>query len=165
MPPIILLALLLGLPLVLFTFLRIKPLYLFTSIVTGYLWVSYLAEPAELMLQSLIRMQHPGVVARLFLLLVPLILTLVFMRGSLSTSSLPFQFFLLVANTLLIGVLIMNNLSPGVQAGLHSTVVGNNLRQASDVLIAGIAGLHVLVMWIMRPRHGSGHGHHKKKHK
>lgn len=165
MPPTILLGLIAGLPLIVFAVLRIKPLYLFTSIVTGYLWVQYLGEPAELMFQSLIGTQYPGVIARLLLLLLPLALTLFFMRGSLSTSSLPFQFFLLVANSLLIGTLIINSLTPGMQTSIYSTNAGSVARQASDVLIAGIAGLHVLVMWIMRPKndHG-GHGHSKKKH-
>ncbi len=164
MPPVILLGLIMGLPLILFAVLRVKPLYLFTTIITGYLWVQYLGEPAELMLDSLVNMRYPDVVARLILLLLPLALTLFFMKGSLPASSLPFQFFLLVANSLLLGTIVINNLTPGLQASLQSTNAGSIAHQSSDVLIAGIAGLHVLVMWIMRPRHDSGHGHRKKKH-
>jgi hypothetical protein len=88
------------------------------------------------------------------------------MRKSLPASSLPFQFFLLVANSILIATLVIGLLPPEVQNSLYQTNGGNIARQASDVLIAGIAGLHVLVMWVMRPRHHEGghHGHHKKKH-
>jgi hypothetical protein len=166
MPAIVLLGLLIGLPLILLTVLRVKPLYIFTSVVTGYLWVQFLGDPAELMLQSMTHVQYPGVVARLALLLIPIVLTLLLMKHSLSPSALPFQFFLLVANSLLIATFIIDNLPGGTQASLYATNPGNVLRQANDVLIAGIAGLHVLVMWIMRPRgHDQhGHGHHKKKH-
>ncbi len=165
MPPLILLGLLAGLPLVLLTVLRVKPLYIFTSTITGYLWVQFLGDPAELMFQSMVSVQHPGVIARLILLLLPVVLTFLFMKGSLSASSLPFQFFLLVANSLLLATLIINNLTPGLQDSIYSTNPGDILRQANDTLIAGIAGLHVLVMWIMRPRNYDGHGgHHKKKH-
>jgi hypothetical protein len=167
MPPIILLALLAGVPLVLLTVLRVKPLYIFTSVITGYLWATFLGEPAELMLQSLVHVAHPGSVARLVLLAIPIVLTLLLMRKSLPASSLPFQFFLLVANSLLIATFVLNLLPPGTRDSLYATNPGNILRQANDVLIAGIAGLHVLVMWIMRPRHhegAHGHGHHKKKH-
>jgi hypothetical protein len=164
MSPLILLGLLAGVPLVLLTLLRVKPLYIFVSTVTGYLWVQYLGEPADLTLRSLVRVDHPDVVARIGLLLIPVVLTLILMRKSLPTSALPFQFFLLVANSLLLAVLIINLLPSGVQTTLYATNAGNVVRQANDVLIAGVAGLHVLVMWIMRPKHHDAHSKHKKHH-
>lgn len=165
MPPVILLALIAGVPLVLLTLLRIKPLYIFTSVITGYLWMQFLGEPAELVVDSMLHPGNPDVIARLALLAIPVGLTLFFMRGSLSASALPFQFFLLVANSVLITVLVVNVLSVDMQDSLYQTSPGQILRQANDVLIAGIAGLHLLVMWIMRPRHHDGHhGHRKKKH-
>lgn len=163
MPPIVSLGLLAGVPLVLLTILRVKPLYLFTSVMTGYLWVQFLGEPAELMLQSLTSLQSADVIARLLLLFLPVVLTLILLRHSLSTSALPFQFFLLVGNALLIAILVINNLTPAVRDSLYATEPGNILRQAGDVMIAGIAGLHVFVMWIMRPKNNDGHGGHRKK--
>jgi len=164
MSPLILLALITGVPLAAFTLLRVKPLYLFTSVMAGYLWMTFLGEPAELVVHSLLDFAHPDVIARLLLLAIPIVLTLIIMRGSLSTSALPFQFFLLVANSLLVAVLILNALSGGMQDSLRATNPGKILSQSSDVLIAGVAGLHMLVMWIMRPRsHDGGHGRHKKK--
>lgn len=161
MNPIILLGLLVGIPLLLLTVLRVKPLYIFVSIITGSLWVQYLGEPADLTLRSIVHVAHPDAVARIALLLIPLLITLLLMRKSLPASALPFQFFLLVANSLLLAVLVINLLPSGVQNTLYTTNSGNIMRQASDVLIAGVAGLHVLVMWIMRPKHHDGH---KKKH-
>lgn len=165
MSPLILLGLLAGLPLLLFVLLRVKPLYLFVSIMTGFVWVKYLGEPADLMVRSISNIANPAEVARIVLLLIPLVLTLFFMRKSLSASALPFQFFLLVANSLLLTTLIINELPAGVRTDIHNTPEGNIVRQANDVLIAGVAGLHVLVMWIMRPKHHDAHGHHgKRKH-
>lgn len=164
MPPLILLGLLAGAPLALFTVLRVKPLYIFVSIITGNLWVQYLGEPADLTVRSLVHVSHPDVVARIMLLLIPLVITLLLMRKSLPASALPFQFFLLVANSILLAVFVINLLPIGVRASLYSTNPGNVVRQANDVLIPGIAGLHVLVMWIMRPKNHEGHGKHKKKH-
>lgn len=164
MPPLVLLGLLAGVPLLLLTILRVKPLYVFVSIITGYLWVQYLGDPADLMVRSMVQVANPDVFARIGLLLIPLVITLLLMRKSLPASALPFQFFLLVANSILLAVLIINLLPSGVRTSLYATNAGDIVRQASDVLIAGIAGLHVLVMWIMRPRHSAGHGKHKKKH-
>lgn len=162
MSPLILLGLLAGLPLLLFVILRVKPLYLFVSIMTGFVWVEYLGEPADLTLRSISNVPNPAEVARIGLLLIPLLITLLLMRKSLSTSALPFQFFLLVANSLLLATLVINELPAGVRTDIHNTPEGNIVRQANDVLIAGVAGLHVLVMWIMRPRHHDAHGKHKK---
>lgn len=164
MNPLILIILIIGIPLLLFVILRVKPLYLFVSIVTGYLWVLYLGEPAELVFRSLsLGITNPGSVAKIFLLLVPLVISLLVMRKSLPTSALPFQFFLLVANSLLLATIAISQLPTGVQNNLYTTSAGAFIRQTNDVLIAGIAGLHVLVMWIMNPRHHKLPGKHKKR--
>lgn len=165
MSPLILLGLLAGLPLLLFVILRVKPLYLFVSVMTGFVWVQYLGEPADLTLRSISNIPNPAEVARIGLLLIPLIITLFLMRKSLSASALPFQFFLLVANSLLLATLLINELPAGVRTDIYNTPEGNIVRQANDVLIAGVAGLHVLVMWTMRPKHHDAHGHHGKHKK
>lgn len=161
MSPTIVLALIAGLPLVLMAVLRVKPLYVFVSIVCGYFASEFLGEVAALTLGSVLHVGSVGVITRLFLLLLPLVVTLFLMRKTLSTASLPFQFILLAADSLLLATFLVPLLTPGVQASLYSTSIGNVFRQAHDVLITSITGLHVLVMWIMRPRHDA-HGKHKK---
>lgn len=161
MSPTILLALIAGLPLVLTAALRVKPLYVFVSIVCGYFSAEFLGDMAALMMGSVIHISNIGVITRLFLLLLPLAVTLFLMRKTLSTAALPFQFILLVADSLLLATFLVPLLSPGLQASLYSTNAGNIFRQAHDVLINSVTGLHVLVMWIMRPKHDT-HGKHKK---
>ncbi|HSX23498.1 MAG TPA: hypothetical protein VLE74_00130 [Candidatus Saccharimonadales bacterium] len=163
MPPLILLALLAGLPLILTTLLRVKPLYLFVSIVIGYFWVQYLGESAELVMRSLVQVSHPDVVIRLGLLLVPFVLTLLFMRKTLSTSALPFQFILLVADSALLTLFLLPLLTPGTQGAIYQTHAGNVVRQAHDVAIVAVAALHLIVMYMTKPAsHVKGHhGRHK----
>lgn len=155
-----LLALIAGLPLLLAVLLRVKPLYLFVSIVTGYFWVQFLGESAELTLRSMIRVAHPDVVVRVGLLLLPVGFTFMLMRKTLSASALPFQFILLAANSLLLATFLVPLLTPGVQGAIYHTQIGGIFRQAHDVAIAGIAALHLLVMFLMRPKH-HGRKHHK----
>ncbi|HSX46447.1 MAG TPA: hypothetical protein VLF87_00435 [Patescibacteria group bacterium] len=162
MPPLILLGLLVGLPLVASILLRIKPLYLFVSIVTGYFLVSFLGDTAELTFTSIVHVSHPDVVIRLILLLLPVVITWLLMRKTLSAAALPFQFVLLVGDSLLLAAFVLPLLTSGTQGAIYATHVGSIARQAQDVLVAGVAVLHVLVMWIMRPRHQDGH--HGKKH-
>ena len=162
MPPLILLIIIGLLPLVLFCVLRVKPLYLFVSIVSGYFGVEFLGDSAELILRSLLHINHFDVLIRLVILLAPLTATLILMRKTLSTASLPFQFVLLFANSLLLTTFLLPTLTPGVQSAIYSTHAGNILRQAHDVLITAVTALHVIVMWVMRPRHGTHHGKHKR---
>ncbi len=159
MPPIILLAIITGLPLALAVLLRVKPLYLFVSIVTGYFWVQFLGETAELIVRSMVQISHPDIAVRLGLLLLPVVFTFMLMRKTLSASALPFQFILLVANSLLLATFLIPLLSAGTQGAIYQTHTGSIVRQAHDVSIAGVAGLHLLVMFLMRPK---PHGKHRK---
>jgi len=160
MSPLILIAVIGLLPLILFVVLRVKPLYLFVSIVSGYFNVEFLGATVQLMLGSVIKVNNVTVFINVALLLLPLVITLFLMRKTLSTSSLPFQFILLVANSLLVAAFLVPLLTPGVQGTFYLTQPGSVLRQSNDVLIPAIAGMHVLVMWIMRPRHDD-HAKHK----
>lgn len=95
------------------------------------------------------------------LLLIPVILTLTLMRKTLSASALPFQFILLASDSLLLAIFLVPLLTPAMQSTIYQTPAGNIFRQAHDVSIAAIAGLHLLVMFFMRPKL---HGKHGRKH-
>ena len=161
MSPFILLAAITGLPLALSVVLRAKPLYLFVAIVTGYFWVQFLGDTAVLIVSSVVHISYPGVVTNIGLLLLPVALTFVLMRKTLSTSALPFQFILLLADSLLLAMFILPLLSPGVQGAIYETSIGSVFRQAHDVTIAGVAALHLLVMFLMKPKLGR---HSGKRH-
>jgi len=157
MSPYVLLALIAGLPLVFATLLRVKPLFLFVSIVTGYFWMTFLGDSAEFVFRSMVHVSNPDVLVRVGLLLLPVVLTLVLMRKTLPASALPFQFILLLANSLLLATFLTPLLTAGVQGTIYQTQIGDIFRQSHDVLIAGIAGVLCLVMWFMRPRHKGKH--------
>lgn len=163
MPSLVLLGLIAGLPLILMVVLRVKPLYLFVSIVCGYFWAEFLGYPAELMLGSMIHVRYLSVIIRLVLLLIPMAVTLLLMRKTLTTRALPFQFGLLLADSILLATLLLPLLTPGVQGSLYGTGPGNVFRQGHDIVIPAVSAIHVLVMWFMRPRHHDDmHGKHKK---
>ncbi len=159
MSPNIVLALLVGIPLLLAIIRRVKPLYLFVAIVTGYFWVEFLGSSAALIVSSMIKSSNSDIVTNIALLLIPLFFTLLFMRKTLSTSALPFQFVLLIADSILLATFMVPVLSAGTQGAIYHTGIGNVFRQSHDLVIAAIAGLHLLVMFIMRPKL------HTKKHK
>jgi hypothetical protein len=164
MSPLIILGSIVGLPLLLFILLRVKPLYLFTSIVTGYFLMTLLGDTAELTFSSMVHTANSDTIVKLGLLLIPLLITLFLMRKTLSAVALPFQLILLIANALLLAEFVVSLLPPGTQHAIYVTKFGSIFKQASDLVIAGVAVLHVIVMWIMRSRYHDEHGHHGKKH-
>lgn len=155
MPATILLSLIIGIPLLLAILLRIKPLYWFVAIVTGYFWVEFLGSTAELIVRSIVKSSSAEIVTNIGLLLIPIFFTFLLMRKTLSTSSLPFQFVLLLADSILLATFMVPLLTAGTQGAIYQTNIGNIFRQSHDVAIAGIAALHLLVMFFMRPKlHG-----------
>lgn len=140
--------------------LRVKPLYLFVAIVTGYFWVQFLGSTAELIVRSMVKSSSSEIVTNIGLLLIPVFFTFLLMRKTLSASSLPFQFVLLLTDSLLLATFLVPLLSAGTQGAIYQTEIGSIFRQSHDVAIAAIAALHLLVMFFMRPKlHG------KRKHK
>jgi hypothetical protein len=166
MPPLILLGALAGIPLLVTAGLRIKPLYVFVSLVTGYFLVAFLGDTATLTFSSFVHAAHADTIVQMALLILPLAITALLMRRTLSAAALPFQFILLLADSLMLAAFILPLLTPGTQGAVYATPYGHVVHQAHDIIIAGVAVLHVLVMWIMRPRHHEDHhGHHGKKHR
>lgn len=160
MSPLIILALLFGLPLLLMTILRINPLFVFVSLVTGYLWTQLLGDSSALVVSSVMQGSNSDYIARVGLLLLPFILTLLFLRKTLSKSALPFYFTLLVMDSLLLVAMLLPLLSPGLQGSIYQTSAGDTLRQAHNLIIAGVAAMQLVVMCVFRPRSKSSK-HHK----
>lgn len=161
MSVLIILGLLAGLPLILSTLLRVNPLFMFVSIVSGYLWVQFLGETTELIIQSFVQVQHIDVVARVILLLLPLLLTFIFLRKTLSVSALPLYFGLLVMDSLLLVTILLPLLTPGFQDSVYATQSGETLRSGHDLIVSGVAALHLVVMYVLRPKSQSSKKHHK----
>lgn len=142
---------------------RVKPLYVFVSIVTGYFLSLYLGESSELVVRSFVHLSYPGEVIRLILLLLPFGFTLILMRKTLSISALPFHFVLLVADALLLTTFLIPLLTVSTQDSLYLSQPGSILRQSHDVLIAGAVTLHCVFMWVLRPKPTDKHGRKHRK--
>ncbi len=123
--------------------------------------MQFLGSTSELIVSSVVHISNSTIVTNVGLLLLPVLLTFLLMRKTLSASALPFQFILLVADSLLLAMFVLPLLSGGVQGAIYQTHAGNVFRQAHDVTIAAVAALHLVVMFIMRPKL---HGKHRGKH-
>lgn len=163
MTPLILFGLIVGLPFLISLILRIKPLFLFIAIITGYFWATFLGESAELVLRSMVHVNNPDVIIRLVLFLLPIIFTALFMRGSVAAAALPFQLALILGNSLLLATFLIEFLTLGVQQAIYENPIGSVFHQSHDVGIAAIATLQLGVLFFSKPKHHDTH-HGKKRH-
>lgn len=161
MDALIILGLLAGIPLLLSTLFRVNPLFMFVSILTGYLWVQFLGESAELIMRSFIQLENIDAVARIVLMLLPVVLTFLLLRKTLSASALPLYFGLLVMDSLLLVTILVPLLTPGVKESIYQTNAGYTLKNSHDLIISGVAALHLVIMYILRPKSHSSRKHHK----
>lgn len=157
MTPLIILSAILGLPMILALLFRVRPMYLFIAIVTGYFWAQFLGDSAEVMISSFVHVPSPHMAVRLLLLLLPVILTMLLTRKSLTSAALPIQFLLLIADSVLLATFIVPILSAGLQSTIYSTPIGGAFRQSHDIIVSAVSGIFVLAMILMRPKPHSKH--------
>lgn len=171
MSPDLILGLIIGLPVLILLLLRVNATLVFLSLCLGSVLVQYVAPDTR----SFIALfsSHGASVSstsdntiKLVLLLLPVVLTTVFMirtvrgKGKLVLNALP------AVGVGLLGALLI---VPLLSAGLRHNIVLSDLWQQvekAQVLIVGSSALVcLLVLWLQRPKTGGEGKHHGKHHK
>lgn len=160
MIPLVLVLGLIAVPVVLGLLLRIQSTLIFVSIIAGYTLVGFLTDDASLALNTVNARWDNKEITQIGLLLLPLVGSLIFGRGSSKLKSgIILQALALVASGFLLAVLLQPLLPSDLQATILTTEIGHSLLQARD-LVVGIAILvNCLAMWL-----GNGsHRHYRSK--
>ncbi|HUY85407.1 MAG TPA: hypothetical protein VMU97_02730 [Candidatus Dormibacteraeota bacterium] len=167
-PPVIaLIAIVLG-PLVLLMFLRVNAALVFLSLCLGDVLVQFVASDAGNFL-TLHADQVPQQAAnagndtiKLVLLLLPVVLTTIFMIRTIRGNFRLILNFLPAAGVGLLGALLVVPLLP---SGLSHNIVDSSLwsqaQRAQDLIVGGSALVCMFVLWLQRPKSGTGHKHGK----
>lgn len=172
MTPVITLAAIILVPVVILMALRINAALVFLSLCLGAVLVQFVAQDADDFFSLLQTTNTTGEInatsntVQLVLLLVPVVLTAVFMirtvrgHGRLLLNALP------AAGVGLLGALLVVPLLP---PGLSHNIVDSNLwsqvEQAQNLIVGTSALVCLLALWLQRPQSGglSGkHGKHKR---
>ncbi len=142
-------------------FFRVNSILLFTSVAVGDLLVRYMGEDATLVVSSAYRGNHDEVIAKLGLLVLPLILTLFFGRHSFSKAKVVLHFIPIVATGIVLSLLVLGLLPGGFQHDVYSWKYGYIIQQNQDLAIAAAGVASLIVAWITN---GTGKSKHSKKH-
>jgi hypothetical protein len=171
MTPVIVLAAIVLVPVVLLMVLRINAALVFLSLCLGNVLVQFVAGDSNSFFSLLSsshvtnpahRLQATNDTISLVLLLLPVVLTAIFMvrtirgRGRLLLNALP------SAGVGLLGALLIVPLLP---SGLSHDVVGSSLwdqvQRAQDLIVGTSALVCLFVLWLQRPKTGGENKHSK----
>jgi hypothetical protein len=156
----ILFGIVVSLPFIIAIVTRVNSALVITAVLMGDALTRFLGDDAALVLQPWIRSSLSGVVARVILLVLPLILVLIFTRNSTSRATLPLQLLPLATGCMMFGIFLLSLLPSDMQQILLQQSIIQQITQAIDVVVgsAVVFGLLVLLK-----THHTKHGSKKSK--
>ncbi len=155
-------------PAVLLMLLRINAALVFLSLCLGDVLVQFASPDAGSFVEVFsananIPSEHLNV--KLFLLLLPALLTAVFMirtvhgNGRLLLNLLP-----AIGVGLLGGLLVSPLLPPGLSHNIIDSQLWSSVQDVKGLIVGASALVCLLVLWLQRPSHKTGHKKHHGKH-
>jgi hypothetical protein len=161
MMPLILFAVLAGLPILNAIILRVSAVFLFASVAIGNLLVLYLSDDVVLALNAFSKDKNIPMIVQLVLLLLPVILTLFFLRKSTTRGKFFLHLIPIIGCGLSIAVLALPMLPNEVQGQIFGYPSGDVFKNSQDLIISITGILVLLLMWRTYKHHEGKHG---KKH-
>lgn len=157
MLPLILFGAIVGAPVLLALIMRVNAVFIFLSISAGYLLQMSMSDSVDLLVATFVRGSDSLTIARVGLLVLPVLLTLFFLRKTMGRS-LIFQIVPLVFSGMLLGVLMLPLLTPGFSQSVYNTAYGGSIRSSSDLVTAVAVASNMILAYMLFKSHSS----HKK---
>lgn len=157
---LILLGVILAFPLILGVLFKVGASPIFFSIMAGELLARYFHEEAERSLKVMAgeKMSHYG---EALILILPVILTAIVMRGTMSRSKLVLNVVPLLIAGIVFAVFLLPILPFEIQTGLRETVYGDYFYELNSAIIGIVILSHLVILWLF----DRGEGKKDKKHK
>lgn len=159
--PYALLAAILLLPLILGIKFKTAANHIFLSLLAGELLVRYFGDDATLVVRPFIRSEEALKYVELAILVVPIVLTAVFLKGTLGKGKLVLQFFPLLVTGLVFAAFALPLLPTSGQSLLRSTESGEWLHDSTDFIVGVMVFFQLIVLWLTqrKPKEEKGKHH------
>jgi hypothetical protein len=145
-----------GVPVILFTLLRVNAAIVFLSICLGDVLVQYMASDAVSLMTTFMPSLHMDAgTAKLILLGIPVILTILIMIKSLRGSKVIFNILPAAGCGVLLALIAVPLLPPGTAATIMVSPIWNQVMRLQDLLVGASALLCLLNLLMQRPKHVS----------
>ncbi len=155
----ILLGVLLGLPLLIGLFFRISVSHLFLALLAGDLLERYFKDDAILALSTVVRKDAVLEYAGLAILVLPMLLTALFLRHTLSKGKALLHIIPLAISGIIFAAFAAPLLPGGLQAQLRDNHYGSMLINSTELIIGAMVLLQLVALWL-----NASSEKHKKKH-
>ncbi len=159
MIPLIVIGAIALVPVLLALIFRVHALFVFVSVCVGYFLQFALSDDVDLALAAIVKGSNSVVVARLVLLALPIVLTILLLRKSAGKSAL-IQIAPLVLTGCFVAVIALPLLPPGMEQSIYNTHYGGNIKGAQDLVLAAAVVSNLLLMWaLFKTSHEKGKHH------
>lgn len=162
MTALIIVGVLIALPLILGITMKVSASHLFFSVMAGELLARYFGHDAYSVIDSVSRNSTFASYAEAIMLTLPMILTAVFLKGSVSRG----KTFLHIIPFVITGVVyaaFMIHILPGsLQATVHGNELTNKFADMDNVVIGFVVFFQLIALWLLNR---GGEKKHGKKHK
>ncbi|HWB38719.1 MAG TPA: hypothetical protein VG604_00570 [Candidatus Saccharimonadales bacterium] len=172
MSPELVLATIVLIPIVVLLALRVNATLVFLSLCLGDVLLQFVGGDANDLLSLLsasggqVHVNSTDSLLKIFLLLLPVVLTTIFMIRTVRGNVRLLLNILPAAGVgLLGGLLVVPLLPPGLANNIIGSAMWVQVQRAQDLIVGGSALVCLLVLWMQRPKTGGEEGKHGKKHK
>ncbi len=160
MNPLILLSALAVVPVVLILVFRINAALVFLALCAGSVLQTFVGDDVLQLFNSFVPSSNQAlhVAVRIGFLILPAVLTLLFMRKTVSGSRHVFNFIPALLTGMVTAILIIPLLTEGTKYTITTSSVWSQLQQFQGVLVGSAALTSFIFLW------SNNRGHRKKKH-
>jgi hypothetical protein len=149
MLPYIILGVVLGLPIFFGLFFRVSASHLFFAVMTGELLGRYFGKDAEHFISSTFKDGNLTHYSEAIVLTLPIILTALFLKGSISRTKGVLNFFPLIITSIVYAAFLLPVLPHDVQEVIASVPIGRSLLDTSNVIIGGVVLIQLVALWVL----------------
>lgn len=158
MTPLIILAVIAGVPIVLSVLFRVNAVFLFLSVAAGNLMATNLAQDADRALGMVSRQMDTELVGALALQFIPVILTLLLLKKTLPAHKMVLHIVPIVAISVMLAILVLPMLPEDMRSQVHASAYGNLIQNTQHLVVGLAALLTLLLAWFsyrnMEAKHG-----------
>lgn len=157
-----LLLLVVGAPIALGILLRVNASHLFFSVMAGELLARFLGDEAESAIHTMFNSDAVVEYSHLLILTLPVVLTAIVLKNSISRSRVLVNIFPLVITGLVYAAFAVPLLPINLQQEIQATPIGEDFVNSSSAMIGFIVLFQLVVLWLTE-RGESPRKKHKKK--
>jgi hypothetical protein len=162
MTPIVLLGIIAAVPLLLILFLRSNAAVVFFSLCAGFVLVTFVGGDASDAIGKSVSGANSGSFARIALLLLPAVLSLWFLRKSVSPTKLLINTIAAVGASLAVVLLLVPLLPGGVRFNIEQSQIWQQTDSYQGAVLGATTAIAIISLWLTN-RHKDD-GKHKKHH-